>query len=147
MPSCEMASRRLTAFDVAQAGSMEMLVQQTVEQLKYGNSETKEFGANVVRTLTEMRSWVAPEGKGDKSLAPKDDSRPAPTGSTGSRAVPAINASAAAAADMSSSWMADNIALIMKADVITPLVQVIATGTSNAQRDASARGIAHKCVG
>ena len=59
-------ARRLTAFDIAQAGSMELLVQQTVEQVKYGNMETKAFGSSVLRSLTEMHAWSAeiPESSG-----------------------------------------------------------------------------------
>lgn len=59
---------RVTAFDIAQAGSMTQLVGQTIEQLKYGTMETKEFASQVLRSLTEMKSEVEVDEKKEKPV-------------------------------------------------------------------------------
>ena len=126
-------ARRLTAFDIAQAGSMELLVQQTVEQVKYGNMETKAFGSSVLRSLTEMHAWSAPQGKSaamDGGNPPKEEALN--NSSSGNKAVPDMKGGGGG-----DYMTADNIAMIVKMEGIKPLIQTLTIGTSYAQRDAS----------
>jgi vacuolar protein 8 len=118
-----MASRRLTAYDISQAGSLDTLISQTVEQVRFGNRETREFGAQVLRTLTEMKV-AAPEPDDTKEKPPQ----------SGGGLVPALSGFGEAHV---AAMIQDIIGLITRAHAIKPLVAVLSEGTSNAQRDAA----------
>ena len=111
---------RVTAYDVAQAGSMTQLIGQTIEQLRYGKMEDKEFAAQLLRSLTEMKSVVEAE-KVDESKPIQDDDRGLSLGKPGE----------------SFSAFMDNIGHIVLQQGIKPLVSVLSGGSSAVQRDAA----------
>ena len=116
---------RVTAYDIAQAGSMKQLIGQTIEQLRYGNSETKDFASQVLRSVTEMKGFVddaagkKPDGSkldsanGDKPKLSLDNSKDGIVG------------------------LLDNTGLIVQQGGVKPLIQALKDGSSNAQRDSA----------
>lgn len=106
-----MAARRVTAHDIAQIGDIASFIGLTIDQIRAGNMETKEYGVQVLRSLTEMQVGQPPAAKKEKD--PLDDPM-----------------------DLKLEGP-DNITLIAKAYGIKALVTLLSGGSSVAQRDAA----------
>lgn len=120
-----MASRRVNAHDIAQAGSISKLIVNLVDCVKAGDMESKEYGARLLRSLTEQP--MGPEMEegtrkrsGSSALALSSLSGPDGGGVGG----------------LAMSGLQDHCAMIADAHGIKPLVLLVKDGSPVAQRDA-----------
>ena len=107
-------ARRVTAYDIAQAGDIASLIGLTIDQIRAGNMETKEYGAQVLRSLTEQQ-----QGAKEKEKEKEADNLGIDRENKLEIAMP------------------DNITMIAQALGIKPLVALLSNGSSLAQRDAA----------
>ena len=114
-----MAARRVTAHDIAQAGSVDALIGITIDQIRLGRMEDKEYGASVLRSLTEQQ-LPAP------NLPPQSEKK-----------APGADGGLGLEQETLFEPFADVITMIAKAKGIKPLVVLLGDGSSLAQRDAA----------
>ena len=111
-----MAARRVTAHDIAQAGSIGNLINEAIDCIKVGNMEVKEYGVQTLRSLVDQQAMAAnsAETRKNERENPQDDEP-----------------------DFELAVPSDNISLIAQAHGIKPLVGLLTVGSSVAQRDAA----------
>lgn len=114
-------ARRVTAHDIAQAGSISRFVEQMIDFVRAGDMETKEYGAGVLRSLTEHNAQHAGADQKGKMKTVTSEM---------------VSSGLAIDTGMATSTPLDNISMIAKAHGIKPLVQMLKDSSSIAQRDA-----------
>lgn len=128
-----MAARRVNDFDIKQAGSIQLLIGQLVDQIKYGNMETKEYGMQLLRSLTEQPAKLEPVGmekkRGSKGSGLNLGSAMSTIDDTGMTL--AIDDGGGGGGGLS-----DHCVMIAQANGIKPIVALLVTGSASAQRDA-----------
>ena len=125
-----MAARRVNEYDIKQAGSIQLLISQLVDQVKAGNMETKEYGSQLLRSLTDQPAKL--EMQFDKK---RDRGSGMSLGATAASDLDGIPVQQIMPGGQENG-LPDHCVLIASAGGIKPLVILLKEGSANGQRDA-----------
>ena len=129
-----MAARRINEHDIRQAGSIHLLIGQLIDQVKAGNTETKEYGCQLLRSLTDQPAKL--ELHSDKSRNRDHFSLGATAASMDDTGIVAASPGQENNALNLEAATVDHCIMIAQAGGIKPLVALLKEGSANGQRDA-----------
>ena len=129
-----MAARRINEHDIRQAGSIHLLIGQLIDQVKAGNTETKEYGCQLLRSLTDQPAKL--ELHSDKSRNRDTFSLGATAASMDDTGIVAASPGQENNALNFEAATVDHCIMIAEAGGIKPLVALLKEGSANGQRDA-----------